>query len=136
MASNITSTTEGVAAGDTFPVDVLMKSAPAFIAISLAKRTLSKVTNSPVSKITFKWAFPQASLTDAISSATYVYSPRRNFPLEMTISTSSAPSATTILTSFNLYSRDAIPLGKAVATEATFISVFSSAFFAMATIVG
>ena len=54
MASNMVSTTGGVAAGETFPVDVLIKSAPASMAISLAKRTLSNVTNSPVSKMTFK----------------------------------------------------------------------------------
>ena len=63
-------TTDGVAAGETFPVDVLIKSAPASMAISLASCTLSKVTNSPVSKITFKCAFPQASFTWEISSET------------------------------------------------------------------
>ena len=57
-----------VDAGLIFPVEVLIKSAPAYIAISLAFRTLSKVSNSPVSKMTFKWALPQTSLTAAISS--------------------------------------------------------------------
>jgi hypothetical protein len=38
------------------------------MAISLALLTLSKVLNSPVSRITFNLASPQASLMAAISS--------------------------------------------------------------------
>ena len=66
MASNITNVTGKVAAGLIFPVEVLIKSAPAKIAISLAFRTLSNEPNSPVSKITFRREFPQASLMVAI----------------------------------------------------------------------
>ena len=51
-------------------IDVLIKSAPAYIAISLALRTLSYVPNSPVSRITFSLALPLASLIAAISSNT------------------------------------------------------------------
>ena len=40
-ASSITSVTGGVAAGWIFPVEVLMKSAPAIIASQLTRRTLS-----------------------------------------------------------------------------------------------
>ena len=44
----------GVAAGVTFPVEVLMKSAPAIIASQDARETLSSVASSPVSRITFR----------------------------------------------------------------------------------
>ncbi len=40
-ASSITSVTGSVAAGDTLPVEVLMKSAPASMASHEARRTLS-----------------------------------------------------------------------------------------------
>ena len=59
-----------VAAGLILPVLVLMKSAPAAMAMSLAWRTLSSVPSSPVSRITFRRASPQASFTAAISSNT------------------------------------------------------------------
>ena len=62
--------TGSVAAGLTLPVEVLMKSAPAAIARTLARRTLSYVSSSPVSRITLRWASPQASLTSTISSKT------------------------------------------------------------------
>ena len=65
------SVTGSVAAGLTFPVEVLMKSAPAAIAISDARRTLSYVPSSPVSRMTFRWASPHASFTRTISSKTF-----------------------------------------------------------------
>lgn len=133
MASNITNVTGIVAAGLIFPVEVLMKSAPARIAISLAWRTLSNVESSPVSKITFKRALPQASLIAAISSKTKLKFPERNSPREMTISNSSAPASTAILVSANFISRDEFPEGKAVATEATLMPVPFSASTAVAT---
>src|SRR3712207_7611814 len=46
IASSITSVTGSVAAGETLPVDVLMKSAPPAIASSDARRTLSYVPSS------------------------------------------------------------------------------------------
>jgi hypothetical protein len=70
IASSITSVTGRVAAGATFPVEVFMKSAPAAIARTDARRTLSYVSSSPVSRITFRWASPHASLTSTISSNT------------------------------------------------------------------
>ena len=62
------SATGSVAAGEIFPVDVLTKSAPAAIASSVARRTLSYVPSSPVSRITFRCASPHASFTWTISS--------------------------------------------------------------------
>jgi hypothetical protein len=70
MASSITSVTGIVAAGVTLPVDVLMKSAPAAIARIDARRTLSYVSSSPVSRMTLRCASPAASLTSTISSNT------------------------------------------------------------------
>ena len=67
-AASMTSATGGVDAGPTLPVEVLMKSAPASIASHDARETLSSVTSSPVSRITFRCAPPQASLTAWISS--------------------------------------------------------------------
>ena len=52
----MTSVTGRVAAGWILPVDVLMKSPPASIASQDARRTLSYVTSSPVSRITLRWA--------------------------------------------------------------------------------
>ena len=47
-----------------------MKSAPASIASHEARRTLSRVTSSPVSRMTLRCAFPHASFTATISSWT------------------------------------------------------------------
>ena len=58
----MTRATGGVAAGLTLPVEVLMKSAPASSASTDARRTLSSVTSSPVSRMTFRCAVPQAAL--------------------------------------------------------------------------
>jgi len=51
---NRTASIGSVAAGVTLPVDVLMKSAPAAMARMLARRTLSYVSSSPVSRMTFR----------------------------------------------------------------------------------
>jgi hypothetical protein len=67
-ADSMTRATAGVAAGCIFPVEVLMKSAPASITSQEARDTLSSVTSSPVSKITFRCASPQASRTARTSS--------------------------------------------------------------------
>ena len=50
----MTRVTGSVAAGATLPVEVLMKSAPASMASQDARRTLSSVLSSPVSRITFR----------------------------------------------------------------------------------
>ena len=70
MTSSMTSETGAVAADDSLPVEVLMKSAPAATASSDARRTLSYVPSSPVSRITLRCAGPHASLTCTISSYT------------------------------------------------------------------
>ena len=64
----MTSATGGVAAGCIFPVDVLMKSAPASMTSQAARETLSSVASSPVSRITFRCAGPHASRTARTSS--------------------------------------------------------------------
>ncbi len=107
IASSITSPTGRVAAGCTLPVEVLMKSAPAAIANIEARRTASRVPNSPVSRITLRWAGPQASLTAAISSNTRSWRPARKAPRSITMSTSWAPMATTRLVSSSLTSSGA-----------------------------
>ena len=136
MACSITNVTGMLAADGTLPVEVLIKSAPAYMAISLAFLTLSKVISSPVSNMTFNLAAPQASLIVAISSKTKLYSPSRNLPLEITISISSAPWSTANLVSLIFTSKVDCPLGNAVATEATFTPDPSTAFFAVFTIEG
>ena len=60
--------TPQVAAGDTLPVEVLMKSAPASMASQEARLTLSSVASSPVSRMTLRCARPQASRTARTSS--------------------------------------------------------------------
>src|SRR3984957_741778 len=132
-APSMTSATGGVAAGDTFPVEVLMKSAPDSMVSHEARATLSSVASSPVSRMTLRWAGPQASRTARISSATCPYRPARNAPRSITMSTSSAPAATASATSASLTASDARPDGNAVATEATFTVLPASASRATAT---
>ena len=72
---SMSSVTGRVAAGCTLPVEVLMKSPPARIASQDARRTLSYVFSSPVSRMTLRLAYDpsarrQASLTATISSKT------------------------------------------------------------------
>ena len=62
MASSMTSVTGSVAAGVTLPVEVLMKSAPAAMARMLARRTLSNVSSSPVSRMTLRCAVAAGGL--------------------------------------------------------------------------
>src|SRR5215831_1210396 len=129
----MTSATGGVAAGCTFPVEVLMKSAPASITSQEARDTLSSVTSSPVSSITLRCALPQASRTARTSSYTWAYRPARNAPRSMTMSTSSAPASTASATSASFTASEARPDGKAVATEATATSLPASSARARAT---
>src|SRR5215475_4003261 len=118
-ADSITSATGGVAAGVTLPVEVLMKSAPASIASQAARRVLSRVASSPVSRITLRCVGPHASRTARTSSYTCAYRPARNAPRSMTMSTSSAPAFTASATSASFTASEARPDGNAVATEAT-----------------
>lgn len=70
-ASSMRRVLAGVAFTATLPVEVLMKSAPASMPSQLARRMLSYVESSPVSKMTFSRAVePQASFTAVISSWT------------------------------------------------------------------
>src|SRR5215217_6530676 len=133
IASSMTSCTGSVAAPGSFPVDVLMKSPPAAIASSDARRTLSYVPSSATSRITFRCARPHASLTRTISSKTCAYRPERNAPRSITMSISSAPSATASSTSRSLTSSGAWPDGKYVATAATLTPEAPSRSFATAT---
>ncbi|CAM5661002.1 hypothetical protein SFUMM280S_07793 [Streptomyces fumanus] len=114
-----------------------MKSAPASMPSQLARRMLSYVDSSPVSKMTFRRAsVPHASFTAAISSYTLRYFPARNAPRSMTMSTSSAPAATASRTSASFTAREARPAGKAVATEATFTPEPATASLATGTMSG
>src|SRR5215475_6208807 len=118
-ADSITSATGGAAAGVTLPVEVLMKSAPASIASQAARRVLSRVASSPVSRITLRCVGLHASRTARTSSYTCAYRPARNAPRSMTMSTSSAPAFTASATSASFTASEARPDGNAVATEAT-----------------
>lgn len=61
----------GVAFTATLPVDVLMKSAPPIMPSQEARRMLSYVESSPVSKMTLRRALsPHSAFTAAISSYT------------------------------------------------------------------
>ena len=57
----MTTPTGSTALMGSLPVDVLMKSAPAIIATMLARATLVSVASSPVPRIAFMRARPQAS---------------------------------------------------------------------------
>ena len=122
----MTSVTPGVAPLAALPVEVLMKSAPASMASIDACRTWSYEPSSAVSRMTFRCASPQASLTRTISSITRVSSPARKASREITMSISSAPAATASSVSRSLSSSEACPLGKAVATEAALTPVPAS----------
>ncbi len=107
IASSMTSETGRVAAGWILPVEVLMKSAPAAMASTLARRTLSRVPSSPVSRITFSLVPLEASLTSTISSNTSWSRPARNAPRLITMSISSAPASTASATSPSRTAREA-----------------------------
>ena len=103
-----------------------MKSAPASIASIDACRTWSYEPSSEVSRMTLRWASPQASRTRTISSITRVSSPDRKASREITMSISSAPVATASSASRSFTSREACPLGNAVVTAAALTPVPSS----------
>ena len=125
-AASMTRAASGVAAGEIFPVLVLIMSAPPSMASQEASRIASGSPSSPVSRITLSrtgflpsgtaW---QISLTAVTCSTTSPYRPPRNAPRSMTMSTSSAPASTAIRVSASLTADEARPLGKAVTTAAT-----------------
>ncbi len=154
IASSITSVTGMVAAGWTLPVDVLMKTSPSFgagvpgtlhdasIARSLARRTLSSVSSSPVSRMIFRCAgtplggAAHSARVSRISRAISSNRPARNSPRLITMSISSAPAAIASAQSRRRMSRGYCALGKPVATAATFTPLPASASFATGTIIG
>ena len=64
----MTSDTGRVALTDSLPVEVLMKSAPAIMQTREARATLRSDPNSPVARIAFTCASPQAARNSFISS--------------------------------------------------------------------
>jgi hypothetical protein len=62
------SVTNSVAFTASLPVEVLMKSAPAIMQTSEARATLRRVFKSPVARIAFTCASPQAWRKSRISS--------------------------------------------------------------------
>ena len=88
MARVITNPTGSVALVGSFPVEVLMKSAPAIIATKLARATLRNVIRSPAPRITFMWADPQACLNAAISSYRACHLPPKTWARVITTSIS------------------------------------------------
>ena len=126
----------GVAAFGILPVEVLMKSAPAAMASMDARRTGSYPPSSPVSRMTLRWASPQASFEAATSSWTLERSPERKAERFRTMSISSAPSATALRMSSVRTSMSERPLGKAPATLATATPVPATAAVAWVTISG
>ena len=95
-----------------------MKSAPACIARRLAAATLSRVPSSPVSRMTLRRAGPAGFLHghDLVEDLGVVSG--EEGPRSMTMSISSAPSATVSRTSASLCSTGIWPDGNPVATAA------------------
>ena len=93
MARVMTKPTGSVALIASLPVEVLMKSAPAIMATMLARATLRSVTRSPVPRITFMCADPQAALKVATSSNSACQLPPNTWARVMTTSISFAPAS-------------------------------------------
>ena len=154
MASSMTSVTGMVAAGCTLPVEVLMKTSPSFgapipgtvhaasMARSLACRTLSSVSSSPVSRMILRCAgtpfggCAHSPRVSRISRITSSKRPDRNRPRLITMSISSAPAAMASAQSRSRTSSGYCPLGNPVATAATFTPLPASASLATGTMVG
>ncbi len=132
-ALTITSETGSVAFTVSFPVDVLMKSAPAIIATQLARATFLNVSKSPVPRIAFICAAPHASLNAATSSYRAFHSPLKTCARVITISISPAPASTLLRISATRVSSGDSPAGKPVDTAATGIPDPSNAFTAVST---
>src|SRR5213596_1422044 len=89
----MTTPTGSVAFTASLPVDVLMKSAPAIITTWLARATFANVARSPVPRMTFIKAGPQASRNARISSYSASHRPASACARVITTSISSAPAA-------------------------------------------
>ncbi len=129
----MTRPTGRVALVGSLPVEVLMKSAPACMDTRLALAMLVSVASSPVPRMTFMWASPQASRKARTSSYRASHSPRSTRPRVMTMSISLAPSATEAWISARRSFMGLSPAGKPVDTAATGIPEPSRAFTAVAT---
>src|SRR5256885_16594522 len=115
----ITTPTGSTALTGSLPVDVLMKSAPAIIATMLARATLVSVARSPVPRIAFMCARPQASRNARTSAYNAGRSPVRTCARVMTMSISCAPAATEACTSSSRCANGFRPAGNPVETAAT-----------------
>src|SRR5213078_2779413 len=118
----MTTPTGRVAFTVSLPVDVLMKSAPAIIATWLARATFTSVARSPVPRITFMWASPQASRKARTSSYSASHAPASACARVITTSISCAPAATEALISSIRWGRGFNPAGNPVDTAATGIA--------------
>src|SRR5579871_5490061 len=114
MARVITNPTGSVALVVSLPVEVLMKSAPAIMATTLARPTLRRVSRSPVPRITFMCAGTQACLKAAISSYSSCQRPPNTCARVMTTSISSAPASTERRISSMRSDKGESPAGKPV----------------------
>src|SRR6266581_7509982 len=115
----MTTPTGSTALMGSLPVDVLMKSAPAIIATMLARATLVSVASSPVPRIAFMCARPQASRNARTSAYKAGQSPVRTCARVMTMSISCAPAATEACTSSSRCAKGFRPAGNPVETAAT-----------------
>ncbi len=133
IARVITRPTGNVAFVASFPVEVLMKSAPAIMATTLARPTLRRVSKSPVARITFMCAPPQACLKAATSSYSACHRPPKTCARVMTTSISCAPASTERRISATRSASGDSPAGKPVETAATPTPLPSSACRAVST---
>ena len=99
-----------------------MKSAPAIMATWLARATFTRVARSPVPRITFMWASPQACRKARTSSYRASHAPASACARVITTSISCAPAATDALISSMRCGRGFSPAGNPVETAATGIS--------------
>src|SRR5216117_872302 len=118
----MTTPTGRVAFTVSLPVDVLMKSAPAIMATWLARATFTSVARSPVPRITFMWASPQASRKARTSSYSASHAPASACARVITTSISCATAATEALISSIRWGRGFNPAGNPVDTAATGIA--------------
>ena len=133
MALHMVQAASKVAPGYPLPVEVLMKSAPEYMARMDAFWMFSVVTKAPVSKITFKWAWRQLSLISCNSSVNSSKLSSMKQPRFMTTSISSAPCMTAMAVSAILTSVNVCEEGKPPATDAILTSCAVSACLTVST---
>ena len=127
------SVTGSVAFTVSLPVEVLIKSAPAIMATQLARATLRSVIRSPVARIAFICAGPQACLKAETSSYSACHSPLKTCARVITMSISCAPTSTERWISSTRSARGDNPAGNPAETAATGTPDPSSAFTAVST---